>query len=176
MFNGFNLALSYKTALGAIILVLVTGGLYLLWNLPVNFQTDRLSLVISRNRRTAEQNSVNNANGFGEENLKKGIEVITPNGDEVWERGKQYNVSWSSTLPGDIEIHAVLVPASGVGQAMFHPSVFPEGAIDGSYTFNVPADISTGKYRVMILGGADCKVESTENCYLDISDKSFIIK
>src|SRR3989344_3108532 len=68
----------------------------------------------------------------------KKIRVISPNGSEVWQRGKQYLVKWdTATIPPDADIFVNLMRTNSVitdpyksnatGREMFNSSAFPSG-------------------------------------------------
>ncbi|OGF69248.1 hypothetical protein A3H65_03555 [Candidatus Giovannonibacteria bacterium RIFCSPLOWO2_02_FULL_45_14] len=116
----------------------------------------------------------------------KKIRVISPNGSEVWQRGKQYLVKWdTATIPPDADIFVNLMRTNSVitdpyksnatGREMFNSSAFPSGLPpEGIYTYTVPQSLSPGSYQVVILVGKNCNTGGF--CIFDVGDNLFTIK
>jgi hypothetical protein len=117
--------------------------------------------------------------------VKKGpMQVVFPNGGEVWERGKQYNVRWNTDLSSSISIVAVLFPTDAVvsdpyatnpgtiaGVEMFTKPLINKKFNDGSYSYRVPDTLAPGPYQVLIWGGERCSpTNTTKKCPFDLSD------
>lgn len=116
----------------------------------------------------------------------KKIRIISPNGGEIWQRGKQYLVKWDTTsIPPGADIFVNLMrtnsaitdpgKSSATGREMFNSSVFPSGLPpEGAYTYTVPQSVSAGTYQVVILIGKNCNTGGF--CIFDVSDKLFTIR
>ncbi|MBI2609580.1 hypothetical protein HYW53_00185 [Candidatus Giovannonibacteria bacterium] len=120
------------------------------------------------------------------------VTLFSPNGGEVWQRGKQYNLSWSSKLPANANFYAILIPTAKIipnaisfaqssmagGQEIFPSSIFIKGIQNrGSYSYRVSESLKAGKYQVLILGGVSCRLEKPQmGCAFDSSDGLFTIK
>jgi hypothetical protein len=124
---------------------------------------------------------------------KGDIKIISPDGGEVWKRGGQYEIKWSSDLSATAPIHIVfgkypeLVkdpyeqfnPETANRQfEYFTDSIYPKPiANTGFYIYKVPADISLSNYQVLIWSGK-CGVwnkETEKDCVYDLSDNFFSV-
>lgn len=122
----------------------------------------------------------------------KALRVVSPNGGDVWQRGKQYQVRWESSLTSSTKITLLLTKTpkmitdpysldartSSQQFEMFARSVFPDGlSNEGSYNYIVPPTIPTGTYQLLIFAGDKCSVILTQSkCEFDLSDSLFTIK
>ena len=122
----------------------------------------------------------------------KMLRVISPNGGDVWQRGKQYQVRWESSLTNSTKVTLLLTKTpkmitdpysldartSSQQFEMFARSVFPDGlSNNGSYNYIVPPTIPTGTYQLLIFAGDKCSVILTQSkCEFDLSDSLFTIK
>ncbi len=118
------------------------------------------------------------------------VQVISPNGGEIWERRQDYNVRWDfKDLPLNTQMSGVLIRTNSVitnpyaknpgrlsSREMFYPAMFPQGyPKDGSYTYRVPDTLAPGTYQVLIFAGENC-ASATSKCQYDLSNKLFTIK
>jgi len=124
--------------------------------------------------------------------IAKALRVVSPNGGDVWQRGKQYQVRWESSLTNSTKITLLLTKTSKMIMdpysldartlsqqfEMFARSVFPDGlSNEGSYNYVVPPTIPTGTYQLLIFAGDKCSVILTQSkCEFDLSDSLFTIK
>ena len=118
------------------------------------------------------------------------MKLVSPNGGEVWERAKQYNVRWNTDLAVSVPIVAVLFPAKKAivdpyavspgaiaGVEMFTHATLSHGFNDGSYSYRVPDTIAPGTYQVILWGGTRCgPAYATKPCQYDLSDGLLTIK
>lgn len=119
------------------------------------------------------------------------IKIISPNGNETWVRGKQYNVKWETSLESTIPVNVVLIKTNSIindpyavrptritGYEIFVPSNYPQGLpTEGSYTYKVPDTIPTGSYQLLVWVGKDCSVTlPKQRCDFDLSSQLFTIK
>ena len=79
----------------------------------------------------------------------KKLRLVTPNGGEIWERGKQYSVRWVSELPSNVRAKVSVFKTNSVvsdpyagsgvaGRDMFSPSLFPAGTNEGLSRYSSP--------------------------------------
>lgn len=124
--------------------------------------------------------------------IVRALRVVSPNGGDVWQRGKQYQVRWESSLISSTKITLLLTKTpkmitdpysldartSSQQFEMFARSVFPDGlSNEGSYNYVVPPTIPTGTYQLLIFAGDKCSVLLTQSkCEFDLSDSLFTIK
>ncbi len=77
------------------------------------------------------------------------VEVLSPNGGELWRMGETYEVSWESNEGGTVDIDVY-------DGASLHRAIASGTPNDGSYEWTIPGDVGTGsEYRVKVTGGSD---------------------
>lgn len=89
------------------------------------------------------------------------INVLYPNGGEVWEKGKTYNIRWESQSVGN-NVKIMLESETG-GQIMISDSA-PN---IGNFQYTVPYTLANEQYKVMVV--------SLNNSIQDVSDEVFSI-
>jgi len=89
------------------------------------------------------------------------INVLYPNGGEVWEKGKTYNIRWESQSVGN-DVKIMLESETG-GQIMISDSA-PN---IGNFQYTVPYTLANEQYKVMVM--------SLNNSIQDVSDEVFSI-
>jgi hypothetical protein len=75
------------------------------------------------------------------------ITVVSPNGGEAWTKGHSHTIEWNSANVATVSILLTNPTGFLVG------SVAPSMTNTGSYNWTIPTGISTGYYKVMVLGG-----------------------
>ncbi|MHA2029649.1 MAG: Ser-Thr-rich GPI-anchored membrane family protein, partial [Candidatus Kariarchaeaceae archaeon] len=109
--------------------------------------------------------SVENSNIFDFSDADFSIEgfeitITTPNGDEIWYVGQDYNITWTDNLTGNIEIHLY---KGGV----FHSVIDASDPSDGNYIWSTPIDLETGSDFTI-------RISSVDNANIfDDSDNGF---
>jgi hypothetical protein len=114
--------------------------------------------------------------------LEPSLTVISPNGGEVWEIGKSYEIKWKHFALAGEKIDIFLIKwVSKLASTVYSPQgvVYPPEGIkiasdipveQGSYLWNIPTDIPEGKdYAVYIRQSTGTKKA------FDISDRPFAI-
>lgn len=98
------------------------------------------------------------------------IKVTSPNGGEVWQRGKTYNITWTHVADPGQKVIITLVPSGDsakfrkLGEALAGANGF------GSFSWKVPADVEPGKdYKIWLANG------SYHKNFIDSSDNNFTI-
>lgn len=186
--------------LGAVVFVLLIGASNspsLIKLGPTRMPGGFLSPETSENRGTSgssvQSGSQTSTQGSGTQisPSKKGpMQLVFPNGGEVWQRGSHYNVRWNTDLAKTVSIVAVLFPTEVVindpyathpgtisGVEMFTKSIMSRGANDGSYSYRVPDTLPAGTYQVLLWGGDKCSPSNfTKKCSYDISDGLITVK
>ncbi|OGF83005.1 hypothetical protein A3B18_02275 [Candidatus Giovannonibacteria bacterium RIFCSPLOWO2_01_FULL_46_13] len=177
-----------KTLIVSVVVVIVLAALYFFWA-PIKDLTGLSNLGEQNTPETPQTPSATPPAGTPQASTKK-IRVISPNGGEVWQRGKQYNVRWDTTLATNIDTYVDLIPATTIitnpysatsritGTEMFHSSIFPQDNTpgEGSFSYRVPDAIKPGTYQVLVLMGKDCNALTGPRCDFDLSDKLLTIK
>lgn len=114
------------------------------------------------------------------------IQVLKPNGGEIWERGKQYPVRWNTTgIAANAPLFANVIKTSTIisdpykarptgvaGQELFVQALFPQGLPkEGEFTYVVPQTLTPGTYQLLIWSGQNCSVTNTaQKCTFDLSN------
>lgn len=70
------------------------------------------------------------------------IKVITPDGDQTWQRGTAYTITWTQTGLSDTDVKILLMKGYGYNEAATIAN--PVSATSGSFTWTVPSDIASG--------------------------------
>lgn len=104
--------------------------------------------------------------------LPPSITVVSPNGEEKWEVGKNYDIQWK-TVGTSLDTHWVvrLFLVDTAGQAT---DLFPSFAVlnnDGSEIWSIPAAITPGTYKIR----AQLASAKSGQIYYDESDNFFSI-
>ncbi|MEK7641631.1 MAG: hypothetical protein AAB365_01400 [Patescibacteria group bacterium] len=96
------------------------------------------------------------------------IRLISPNGGEVFEAGKQYKITWVDSRDlSNVRIYAANVETGGVGKIIAEVSVRASG-IDGVASHMWTAsEVPTGTYKMNVC--------NTETLKCDMSNGSFTI-
>lgn len=98
------------------------------------------------------------------------IKVTSPNGGEVWLRGKTYNITWKHVADPKQKVIITLIPGSDFasGRKLGEAVAGADGA--GSFSWTVPSDIKLGKdYKIWLANGFYHKN------FIDMSDNGFTI-
>lgn len=107
------------------------------------------------------------------------ITVTSPNGGEVWEVGKSYNITWTSSLVDKVEID--LYKGNSLYKIL---ASVPSDATNNTYSWTIPSDISPGDdYKIGVLLSAGCRTSADRGLYcvypakvvIDLSDNYFRI-
>jgi hypothetical protein len=96
------------------------------------------------------------------------IQVISPNGGEVWEAGTTHTVSWTAAGLSDANLSVKLyrwVPS--IGDVLDTTFIDSASAVSGSYTWALPSTQQQADYRVI--------VQAVGKTYSDDSDAFFSI-
>jgi len=99
------------------------------------------------------------------------IQLTSPNGGEVWDKGLTYKITWKYTGTPGLPIKIMLVPQGDLASAVMIADNAPVGSGGyGSYSWKIPYSISRGAdYTIWIGNGAVNKQ------FIDISEKPFTI-
>ena len=114
------------------------------------------------------------------------IKVLSPNGGETWEMGKEYEIKWQSSGVNKVFIN-LMVPIKTLNKPAHYASICgfpPQPASSGSYKLEisscgniVPADrppgIKPGQYKILLGGDGDDNYVPAK--VLDESDAPFSI-
>lgn len=119
------------------------------------------------------------------------LRVISPNGGEVWQHGKEYQVRWDTTGIGPDEAVYVNIVKTGTamkdpyisavnkpGSELFVPAIYPKGLPkEGVFTYKVPTSLPAGTYQILLFSGTNCSVtNTTKKCIFDVSDGLITVK
>jgi hypothetical protein len=112
------------------------------WNIPADFPlgTDYKIKVHSLQNDTC----VDESDDFFSITEMSVLAVMSPNGGEVYEKDKEYTITWNDNLPGNVKI--------SLYKADKHTAdVVASTESDGSHTWKVPQDIKTGMdYKIRV--------------------------
>lgn len=98
------------------------------------------------------------------------IKVTSPNGGEVWLRGKTYNITWKHVADPGQKVMITLIPGSDFASARKLGEAVTGANGAGSFSWTVPADLELGKdYKIWLGNGAYHKN------FIDMSDNNFTI-
>lgn len=98
------------------------------------------------------------------------IKVTSPNGGEVWYRGKTYNITWNHVADPGQTVIITLVPGSDVASARKLGEAVAGANGAGTFSWTIPADLELGKdYKIWLANGAYHKN------FIDMSDNNFTI-
>src|SRR3989344_4969115 len=175
-----------RVVITALVILAVLVGAYFLWGSPAmapggEKQEQGQNLDQSPENGTDAQKSTTTTKPPAAPAKK--IRVISPNGGEVWQIGKQYIVRWeTNALPETSDIFVNIIPAKSIitdpylskvsGQQMFNLSTFPSN--EGPYAYTVPQSVKPGTYQVLIFGGKNCNTPAPgTRCEFDLSDRLF---
>ena len=94
--------------------------------------------------------------------LSQNITVITPNGGENWQKGQQYNITWSDNITENVKIELYK-------GGSFNSTIVSSTPSNGTYLWLIPASLTDGNdYKV--------KITSVNTASLnDMSDNNFTI-
>ncbi len=114
------------------------------------------------------------------------VRILSPNGGEKWQRGKQYALTWDvKGMDASVPLYMDLIKTTSVftdpyvvssqeigGYAPFSQSIYPQGLpAAGALTFTVPSSMAPGTYQVLLWAGSNCSVrETSKKCAYDVSD------
>ncbi len=171
------------------IVALVVGGGYSFWKLNSE-KSPRGSAKENSNKNEINATSTLSSKPTTVVSTpKQKLRLISPNGGEVWERSKQYNVRWTSEFSEKTRITAVIFKTSRVvtnpytsagivtGFEMFSPAVFPAATNEGSFVYRVSDSLATGKYQILLWAGENCSpTDRLRRCDFDLSNNLFTIK
>jgi hypothetical protein len=120
------------------------------------------------------------------------VQVISPNGGEVWVRGQQYNIKWNTTgVASTTAVYLDLIKTSVIisdpyavtpevlgGYELFHQSVFPKGLPkEGTVSYKVPDTMKPGTYQLLVWAGKDCAITKPgKECLFDLSNGLITVK
>jgi hypothetical protein len=97
----------------------------------------------------------------------KELTIISPNGGEVWEIGKTYDIKWSSNEVDKVYIEYIY---QSPGRGESGPIVSGIPASSGKYSWTIPSSFKTGNsYKILI------RQSSTSYDFFDQSDDYFSI-
>jgi hypothetical protein len=106
------------------------------------------------------------------------ITVISPNGGEVWEVGKTYEIKWTNknSVKGVNNLVRILLRdyTSGNYQIISNNVLSPDNSIN-SYIWRIPYSINSGLYKIHIDYADITQCPSSVVCYNDESDAPFTI-
>ena len=97
--------------------------------------------------------------------IQPSINVISPNGGEIWSGGYQYYIRWSSgKFVGDIKIDYSI--NSG---ASFDSLICSNCPNTGQFLWTIPCNVSSNYCRVRVCDAADCVPADTSNADFTIT-------
>ena len=74
------------------------------------------------------------------------IQVLSPNGGEIWEQGETYEITWASVnFTGNVNVNITKPPFTNI-------SLAPNIANTGSWAWTIPAAFATGAYKIKVTG------------------------
>jgi hypothetical protein len=128
------------------------------WTVPVVTQASDYTVVIT---------SVNNSSftDVSDANFTiqiSGITVSSPNGNEVWEIGSSYDITWTDNIAEDVKIELF---KGGV----FNSTIISSTPSDGTYNWTIPAVTQASDYTVVITSVSNGSIT-------DVSDANFTIQ
>ena len=98
------------------------------------------------------------------------IKVTSPNGGEVWQKGKTYNITWKHVADPGQKVIITLVPSSDSTKFRKLGEALAGADGTGAFSWKVPADVELGKdYKIWLANGAYHKN------FIDSSDSNFTI-
>lgn len=104
-----------------------------------------------------------NNNDFVQEQVPPTIQVLSPNGGEVWQKGQTYTISWLNTnFTGNVKITVTKPPLTNI--------VLAANIVNtGSFEWSIPMSFAVGStYRIRVQG-------VNQNDPLDLSDDTFSV-
>ncbi|MEK7576559.1 MAG: hypothetical protein AAB482_02580 [Patescibacteria group bacterium] len=171
------------------IFALIAGGVYSFWKLNSEKSSHDSTMEDAGSKENQSTSSASGKPTTVVSSPKQKLQLRSPNGGEVWVRGKQYNVRWTSELPDKTRIIAVIFKSSRVisnpytsastvtGFEMFSPTLFPESTNEGSFVYRVPDSLAPGQYQILLWAGDNCNPnDKTKHCDFDLSNGLLTVK
>lgn len=106
------------------------------------------------------------------------IQVISPNGGEEWQIGKNYQISWKTNNLNSVPTsnNTIAMPLCAVDLYQSGIDHYIKNLIASysfsSYSWQIPSDLTVGKYKI----GVRCNEVGGATTYADMSDDYFTIK
>lgn len=105
---------------------------------------------------------------IGEETNPSSLQVISPNGGEIWKHGSQHNIRWASTNVAG----RVCIDLYNNGN---HCKTLSESTRnDGQYSWRIPASFSTGtSFSIRISSVDNGTIYDESNAYFSITSRNY---